>query len=74
MFRSKAEARSGRLNVSVWRRARCCAGGECVEVSRHGDQIMLRNSNDSAVVLTCQPADWRAFIHAIRAGELDDLV
>lgn len=74
MFRSEAEAQSGRSDIGVWRRARCCAGGECVEVSRHGDAVMLRNSNDSAVVLTCRPAEWRAFIHAIQAGGFDDLV
>jgi hypothetical protein len=71
MFGSEAEERSRRSKASVWRRASCCAGGECVEVSRHGDEVMLRSSNDHVLVLTCRLAGWRALIRAIRAGEFD---
>lgn len=57
----------------VWRKASCCAGGECVEVSEQEDAVVLRNSKDPGAVLRCTGMEWRIFLRGIKAGEFDDL-
>ena len=61
-------AESGR-----WRKATFCAAGECVEISRQDDRIVLRNSALPRAVVRYTPEEWRAFVAGLRAGEFDDL-
>jgi hypothetical protein len=55
-----------------WRRASLCASGECVEMSQRGTDVMLRDSANPTVVLTCSLDAWLTFANAVRAGEFDD--
>lgn len=58
----------------IWRKASFCAAGECVEVSKQGDLILLRDSKDpQGGVLSYSVDEFRSFAQGIRAGEFDDL-
>jgi hypothetical protein len=50
------------------------ADGACVELAVAGDSILLRDSKDPRVHLTCAPAAVRALIDCARGGEFDHLV
>jgi len=58
-----------------WRRSSFCYSGECVEVAAgRGGAVLVRDSKDPrGSVLTYSAGEWRAFVQAIKAGELDDL-
>jgi Domain of unknown function (DUF397) len=63
-------SRSRRL---VWRRASACAGGECAEVARTDDMIVLRSSLAPRRVIKYTPEEFRALRLGMQAGEFDDL-
>ena len=56
-----------------WRRSSFCVQGECAEVTRQGDMILLRSSLAPRVVVRYTPEEFRALRLAIQAGEFDDL-
>ncbi len=62
-----------RIPDTGWRRSRFCQSGECAEVTRQGNAILLRSSTDPAAVVRLTAAEWRAFAQGVRAGEFDDL-
>ncbi|MCX5211093.1 DUF397 domain-containing protein [Kitasatospora sp. NBC_00240] len=49
-------------------------GTECIELAATDGRILLRESDDPAVVVTTTPAKLRAFILGVKAGEFDHLV
>jgi hypothetical protein len=54
----------------VWRKANCCASGECVEVTWWDDTTFLRDSKlANSSTLRCTTLEWRSFILGIKAGE-----
>ncbi|MGI9097742.1 MAG: DUF397 domain-containing protein [Solirubrobacteraceae bacterium] len=58
----------------AWRKSSYSdSGGECVETARLPDRrIALRHSkHPDGAVLLYTPAEWRAFIAGVKAGELD---
>jgi hypothetical protein len=57
----------------VWHRARFCSTGECVEVARDGDAIVIRDSRDPALHLRYTRQEWRAFVLGVKAGDFDGL-
>ena len=58
----------------IWRRTSFCGGGECVEVAKHDQMILVRDSKDPGQVpLRYTRDEFRAFADGIKAGELDDL-
>jgi hypothetical protein len=57
----------------VWQRARFCSTGECVEVARDGDAIVIRDSRDPALHLRYSRQEWRAFVLGVKAGDFDSL-
>ena len=57
----------------AWRRASFCAAGECVEIAKQDDMILLRNSQAPGTAVRYTPEEWRAFAQGFRAGEFDDL-
>ena len=65
-------AENAESTSSPWRRSRRCVGeSHCVEVSvASSDRVMLRNSTDTATVLTFDSAAWANFIHGLKSGEL----
>lgn len=53
-----------------WKSARC-GNGACVEVSKAGDQILVRNSKTPGVVGVFSKDEWLAFINGAKDGEFD---
>jgi Domain of unknown function (DUF397) len=47
------------------------AAGNCVEVRHVGDLVELRHSKHPDVVLVITRAEWRAFLDAVKRGDLD---
>jgi hypothetical protein len=57
-----------------WRRSSACTGADstCVEVAVGTEAVAVRDSKDAAgPVLRFTPAEWRAFLAGVRAGEFD---
>ena len=61
---------------SEWRKSSfSAANGDCVEVARTDDGVMIRNSNDlDQGVMTFTRAELSAFIAGAKAGEFDDMI
>lgn len=57
----------------AWRKASFCAGGECAEIARLDDAVVLRNSTKPRRVVRYSAEEWQALVRGIRAGEFDDL-
>lgn len=60
---------------TVWRKATASGGngGNCVEVARDGDWILVRDSKEpQGAMLTFTLAEWAAFLDGARKGEFDD--
>jgi hypothetical protein len=62
-----------KLEGSSWRRSTFCASGECAEVTKKDDKILLRSSLAPSVIVTYTPDEWRAFRQGIQSGQFDDL-
>jgi Domain of unknown function (DUF397) len=55
-----------------WQRSSYTGGaGNCVEVRTLGDQVSVRDSKRPDVVLRLTRAEWRAFLEAVKRGDLD---
>ncbi|MBP8539039.1 DUF397 domain-containing protein [Streptomyces sp. MK37H] len=63
--------------MSCWRKSSFSSGqvsAECVEVSAPSpDLILIRESDDPAVVIATEPAPWAAFIRGLKRGDFDRL-
>jgi hypothetical protein len=46
----------------VWRRSSRCTTGDCVEVAKLDDRVLVRNSADPDVVVTFTHREWAAFL------------
>lgn len=68
---------SGRLRsvttaypLPKWRRPKSCSGGQCVEVARAGDRILMRDSkNPDMEPLVFSAAEWADFVSGVKAGQ-----
>jgi hypothetical protein len=55
-----------------WQRSsRSNAAGNCVEVRILGDQVSVRDSKRPDIVLRLTRTEWRAFLEAVKRGDLD---
>ena len=51
-----------------WRRSSRCVGeSHCVEVSRRGEQVLLRNSTRPDVMLALSLGQWRDLVVRLKA-------
>ncbi len=67
-------SQANEVQPAAWRRASCCAGGECIEVMQQEQgTILLRNSSEPSLVISATIQEWNAFAGAMRAGEFRDL-
>ncbi|MEU6895818.1 DUF397 domain-containing protein [Streptomyces sp. NPDC046557] len=59
-----------------WQKSSFSGGGgeNCIEVGRHGDRIVMRESDDPEAIITTSPAKLAAFIEGVKAGEFDHFV
>jgi len=61
-----------RIGDLRWRKSSYSGnGGNCVEVAEHDGLILIRDTKDHGhgPVLRYTPAEWRAFVAGVRAGE-----
>ncbi|MGH4018625.1 MAG: DUF397 domain-containing protein [Pseudonocardiaceae bacterium] len=67
--------RSSDLPHATWHtssRSNDGGNGNCVEVAGMPDWVAMRDSKDPAgPMLAVTRAEWRGFLHGIRAGEFD---
>jgi hypothetical protein len=58
--------------MNGWRKSSfSTANGCCVETRRHGGHVQVRDSkNPNGPRLTFTPADWAAFIAAVKDGRI----
>ena len=60
-----------------WRKSSFSSGqasAECVEVAAEPQGlILLRESDDPAVVIATDPARWAAFVRGVKQGDFDHL-
>lgn len=59
------------MTVPVWRRARSCEQGQCVEVTEAGAHVFIRDSKNKRMVLRVDAADWDAFLGGVKDGDFD---
>jgi Domain of unknown function (DUF397) len=56
-----------------WRRSSYCAAGECAEIAKDGDVVLMRSTNAPRVVVKYTPEEFRALRQAFQSGEFDDI-
>jgi len=63
---------SGVPQTPLWRRSSFCANGECVEVARLDDMIVMRDSKDpNGHMLRYTTEEFRFLVRKIKAGDYD---
>jgi|HubBroStandDraft_4_1064222.scaffolds.fasta_scaffold1329113_1 hypothetical protein len=62
-----------RSKTVVWRKSSFCAAGECAEVAKEQDMILLRSTLAPGVVVRYTLEEFRALRLGFQAGEFDDL-
>ena len=66
--------RARQAEQPVWRKARFCGSGECIEVSELNGMVVMRDSkNPHGPMLQYTVEEWRSFVRGIKAAEFDDL-
>jgi hypothetical protein len=55
---------------SKWQRSTFCSGGNCVEVTKVGDEYLIRDSkNPDIPPLSFTADEWTAFVNGVLGGE-----
>jgi metallophosphoesterase superfamily enzyme len=63
------------LADTLWRTAVKSGGGNCIQVARRQDVIMIGDSkHPSGPVLSYTLQEWDAFLDGAKKGEFDDLL
>jgi Domain of unknown function (DUF397) len=57
--------------VFGWRKASICQDGECAEIAREDEEILLRSTRAPADVVRLTGTELQALIRGIEAGEFD---
>jgi hypothetical protein len=57
--------------VLNWRKSSFCQQGECAELAREGDEILLRSTRAPGQVVRLTTAEWQALVRGIRAHEFE---
>jgi hypothetical protein len=53
----------------VWRRARQCTNGSCVEVAKVADRYLIRDSKNPEIgPLSFTEDEWDAFVGGVKGG------
>lgn len=53
-----------------WQRSSRCSDSACLEWTRTGDTVSIRNSLNPEVVVTFTVEQWSVFIAAVEEGEM----
>lgn len=62
------------MNTEIsWQKSSFSGGGgeQCVEVARHAEEILLRESDDPRVVTRTGRDEFAAFVQGIKTGEFN---
>jgi hypothetical protein len=58
------------ITAPNWKKSSRCASNTCVEVAKHDDRYLIRDSkNPHAIPLSFTAEEWSAFVAGVRAGE-----
>lgn len=60
-------------NRVAWRKSSFCVQGECAEVARRDNVILMRSSISPRKLVRYTPEEFKALLLGMRAGEFDDL-
>lgn len=63
----------GQLSDGAWLKSSFCANGECVEVTRKGDLVLMRSSNEPQTIVSYSLEDWQLFLQRVKSGHFSDL-
>jgi hypothetical protein len=62
------------LNSLDWRVASACEGGACIMVARHGDMVLLGNTDElGGPVLSYTKSEWRDFLAGVKLGDFEGI-
>jgi Domain of unknown function (DUF397) len=61
------------LNALNWNKASFCSSGECAEIARDGDMILMRSTLAPSIVIKYTAEEFHALRLGFQAGEFDDL-
>jgi hypothetical protein len=57
-----------------WHVSRGCDSGACIKVARHGDSVVLGDSEQpDGPVVSYTMAEWKEFIAGVKLGDFDDI-
>ncbi|MER0245314.1 DUF397 domain-containing protein [Streptomyces sp. HSW2009] len=63
------------MTESLWRISSFCqAGNSCMGISRDGDTVRLRESEQPNEVITTTPEKLKSFILGVKNGDFDHLL
>lgn len=54
-----------------WRKSSFSVREACLEVWRHQDVVMIRESEQPSNVIVTSPDNWDKFLKGVKAGEFD---
>ncbi|MFF9347910.1 DUF397 domain-containing protein [Streptomyces sp. NPDC014734] len=58
-----------------WQKSSFSGGGEqCVEVARHAEGILLRESDEPRVITRTSRELFATFVRSVKAGEFDQVI
>jgi hypothetical protein len=62
------------MGEPIWRTARRCESGQCVEIGTLGDSVLIRNSADrDGERLALSRDEWQEFVAGVKDGDFDGL-
>jgi hypothetical protein len=62
------------VDEPIWRAARRCDSGACVEIGTLGDFVLVRNSGDpDGTRLKMSRDQWQEFVAGLKGGGFDGL-
>ena len=62
------------MDEPIWRVARRCDSGACVEIGTLGESVLVRSSVDAdGIYVTLSREEWREFVAGVKDGDFDGL-
>jgi predicted secreted Zn-dependent protease len=55
----------------TWQKSSYSQQGNCIEIARHGPDVIIRDTDNPANFITVTAADWQAFLAGVKADEFD---
>jgi predicted secreted Zn-dependent protease len=55
----------------TWQKSSYSMSGDCIETSRHGPYLLIRDTDNPDKILYVTANSWQAFLQGVKAGEFD---